>query len=793
MKIKVMILNLFLCILFISPLLTKEARADAVDYGFLGKTVDSSVNGYMYGYGPTIIYDQSDGMFYLCYCSTGGYNNGVSGWDWLRFVTSSDGRLWSKPKIVVKVSDGANERAACDPSLVYYDAGDGPFYYLFYSGNKENVQTVMFVSRSENIKGPYKKFTERGTWEVDAPDPKIIIQPKHPMPENSGWYGAGQQTVVVRNDTLYSWFTDDTEFYPVHATHIYFSSTTDPTNWSSIIRTNLQGVASIDVKYDPERDEFVAFYLLDRHQNNARLARSYSADGITWGEAEIIAGVDDFPDWANNPGVSGDAQGHLIGHDQTMVVYGAPYDLNATYANHGQPPFSWAYWDLYGSSINAASDAWDDIPWGWQWSGMTENYLFATGDYDGDGAADRAIVDPSTNRWYVISSKKVANDEGISVPGLPWGWHWDIMNETSVLAPGDYDGDGVTDRAVVNMDSMAWYIISSATGRKGVPGIPWGWKFVEMTVGSMVVPGDYDGDGVSDRAIVVPDSMKWFVISSRTGENGASHIPWGVRFAEMTPQSRLIPGDYDGDGTTDAAFVNVTRDDAKWYIVSSETGEKGTPDIPWGWSWDVMHHYLFEPAVGDYDGDGVTDRAAYSGASGVWYVLSGKTGEQGVPGIPWGWKMDGMNNSHNLLLFDFDGDGVTDRTFVNRATSQWYVLYSSPYSIYGDIVSVQTPSLDASISDYVLQQNYPNPFNPSTTIRYSLPKSARVTLVVYNLLGQKVKMLVDARQNSGARMATWDGMNELGVRVPSGVYFYRLMAIDEARTFSDMKKMIVLK
>ncbi len=628
MKSKINIL--ILCFLFISPLLMKGAQADPVDYGFLGKTVDSSVNGYMYGYGPTIIYDQSDGMFYLCYCSTGGTYNGAGGWDWLRFVTSPDGKLWSKPKIVVKVTDGTNERAACDPSLVYYDAGDGPFYYLFYSGNKENVQTVMFVSRSKNIRGPYEKYTQRGVWEVDAPDPKIIIQPKHPMPEGSGWYGAGQQTVLVKNDTMYSWFTDDTEFYPAHETHIYFSFTTNPTRWANITRTNLQGVASIDVKYDPARDEFVAFYLLDRHQNNARLARSFSADGITWGKAEIIADADNFPDWANNPGVSGDARGHLIGDDRTMVVYGAPYDLNAAYKNQGQAPYTWAYWDLYGSSINAAIPAWDDIPWGWQWPGMTIDYLFSTGDYDGDGIID-------------------------------------------------------------------------------------------------------------------------------------------------------------------AAFVNVTRDDAKWYILSSATGEQGTPDIPWGWSWDVMHHYLYEPAVGDYDGDGVTDRAAYSSNTGVWYVLSSKTGEQGAPGIPWGWKTDGMNNSHDLLLFDFDGDGVTDRTFVNRATSQWYVFYSSPYSIYGDIVSVHDVARETSIDGYVLQQNYPNPFNPSTTIRYTLPQTARVVLAVYNLMGQKVRTLVDARQAPGARAVIWDGINEQGVRAPSGVYFYRLSATSNRRTFSAMKKMIVVK
>jgi len=88
-----------------------------------------------------------------------------------------------------------------------------------------------------------------------------------------------------------------------------------------------------------------------------------------------------------------------------------------------------------------------------------------------------------------------------------------------------------------------------------------------------------------------------------------------------------------------------------------------------------------------------------------------------------------------------------------------------------------------------LAQNYPNPFNPVTTIRYEIPKPARVTLEVYNLLGQKIRTLVDAYRSAGSYTATWDGRDEDGKEIASGVYFYRLSAGE----FTAIRKMIFVR
>lgn len=79
-------------------------------------------------------------------------------------------------------------------------------------------------------------------------------------------------------------------------------------------------------------------------------------------------------------------------------------------------------------------------------------------------------------------------------------------------------------------------------------------------------------------------------------------------------------------------------------------------------------------------------------------------------------------------------------------------------------------------TEFALKQNYPNPFNPTTTIKYAIPENAHVTLVVYDMLGQVVRKLVDNEQEAGFYTMQWDGTSEYGSRVASGIYIYRITA-----------------
>jgi hypothetical protein len=90
---------------------------------------------------------------------------------------------------------------------------------------------------------------------------------------------------------------------------------------------------------------------------------------------------------------------------------------------------------------------------------------------------------------------------------------------------------------------------------------------------------------------------------------------------------------------------------------------------------------------------------------------------------------------------------------------------------------------------FELSQNYPNPFNPATTIEYDLPRGCRVTIEVYNLLGQKVRTLIDRDESAGSHSITWDGTVANGRPAATSVYLYRFQAGDYVET----KKMLLLK
>jgi hypothetical protein len=91
--------------------------------------------------------------------------------------------------------------------------------------------------------------------------------------------------------------------------------------------------------------------------------------------------------------------------------------------------------------------------------------------------------------------------------------------------------------------------------------------------------------------------------------------------------------------------------------------------------------------------------------------------------------------------------------------------------------------------EFVLENNYPNPFNPVTTIDFKVPKTSDISIVVYNTLGQKVRTLVDASMPAGKHSVTWDGKNDIGNMLPTGMYFYTL----EAAATKITKKMVLIK
>ena len=121
--------------------------------------------------------------------------------------------------------------------------------------------------------------------------------------------------------------------------------------------------------------------------------------------------------------------------------------------------------------------------------------------------------------------------------------------------------------------------------------------------------------------------------------------------------------------------------------------------------------------------------------------------------------------------------------------------FNSAYDIKiiaGDKEYVESMSQDILSNipeEFALGQNYPNPFNPVTNMDYTLPQRSRVTISIYNVLGQEIKNLVNGEQDYGFHSISWDGTDMNGREVSSGVYFTQM----RSTSFSQTKKMLLLK
>jgi len=127
-------------------------------------------------------------------------------------------------------------------------------------------------------------------------------------------------------------------------------------------------------------------------------------------------------------------------------------------------------------------------------------------------------------------------------------------------------------------------------------------------------------------------------------------------------------------------------------------------------------------------------------------------------------------------------------TLVGSASDGTYTSVSGSYTTTTLAVDVESGGEPLPYT-WSLAQNYPNPFNPSTTIEFSLERASRVRLQVFNILGRVVVNLHEGMLAAGPHAIVWDGRDESGESVSTGIYLYRLEAAD----YTQSKKMMLLK
>jgi len=279
----------------------------------------------------------------------------------------------------------------------------------------------------------------------------------------------------------------------------------------------------------------------------------------------------------------------------------------------------------------------------------------------------------------------------------------------------------------------------------GVPAGPSAWSRVELGFASpTVVSSNIDSQAIQDVKTSGEIYRLW-----TSGNIGNEYFL--VENRQKTGYDQYLPGE--------GLFI--------WHIDDSKFGN----DDEWYPGLDSAEHYLV--ALEQSDGLYEIDKSIDHGDS-----------RDAFPGL---------NN-------------VTDFNAVSAVTSNSYTegasfvavenISASAVTMYADLkVSFASGTEDGTDEEETLpqtielSQNYPNPFNPSTTIDFTVASEGHAVIDIYNISGQKVKHLFDANVISGSTTIEWDGTNDLGTEVASGIYLYRLTVNEQ----EQMKKMVLVR
>lgn len=148
----------------------------------------------------------------------------------------------------------------------------------------------------------------------------------------------------------------------------------------------------------------------------------------------------------------------------------------------------------------------------------------------------------------------------------------------------------------------------------------------------------------------------------------------------------------------------------------------------------------------------------------------------------------------SFAALDSDGDGKTNGQELGDPNGTWRPGQPDPgifnsVSNPGDRLSTDVTDITELPSSYRLLNNYPNPFNPTTKIAFELPQSENVSLKIYNINGELIRTVTNENLPAGHFEKVWDGKNDFGKEVSSGIYIYRLTA----GKFDRSARMVLMK
>ena len=163
------------------------------------------------------------------------------------------------------------------------------------------------------------------------------------------------------------------------------------------------------------------------------------------------------------------------------------------------------------------------------------------------------------------------------------------------------------------------------------------------------------------------------------------------------------------------------------------------------------------------------------------------------------WAGDGGGSVRMVLVSGMpvasDGSILAEMMFAPREDlpvdgMDIHIVSAELYDLGGRVpVAIGLPEEDILPAATSLHQNCPNPFNPQTTIRYDVAKSGMVRLILYGLTGQRIRVLVDEERSAGSYSVVWDGRDDIGRDVASGIYLCRM----EGGDYIAVRKLVLIK
>jgi len=150
-----------------------------------------------------------------------------------------------------------------------------------------------------------------------------------------------------------------------------------------------------------------------------------------------------------------------------------------------------------------------------------------------------------------------------------------------------------------------------------------------------------------------------------------------------------------------------------------------------------------------------------------------------------------MRTPFEPMIHDNDGNGWEGQLVLSRSNDdmahQTCEVWSSTW--IGTQSSVLNSEEEIVSNEFALHQNYPNPFNPETKIQFDVAEKSHVSVEIFNLVGQKVATLANSTMEVGKYTITWNGMNDKGAPLPSGMYFYEM----NSSSYHAIKKLVLVK